>query len=164
MRILVTGPANPVGDAVVRALAQAGHEVRAFGLPPGHDPFGMRGVSVFAGRIDLGGSLEPAAAECQALVHCALFDAPEGSKAHRAMVLENGTLFARYAAERELVQRLVAVFPEGKEGAGLARAEAHVRATRPTVPYALVRAATPEAAAREVLAALAPLASLPPTA
>jgi hypothetical protein len=83
------------------------------------------------------------------------------------MVFENGTLFARYAAERELVQRFVAVFPAESskaDSASLARAEAHVRATRPAVPYALLRANSPAVAGREVLAALAPLASMLPTA
>jgi uncharacterized protein YbjT (DUF2867 family) len=167
MRVLVTGPTNPVGTAVVRALANAGHEVRAFGVEPGADPFGLPGVAVFPGRIDLGGSLEPVASECQAIVHCAPFDAVEGSRAHRGMVLENSTLFARYAAERELVQRLVVVVPAQPDKAdaeALARAEARVKATRPSVPYAIVRAPTPEAAARDVLAALAPLASTPPGA
>jgi uncharacterized protein YbjT (DUF2867 family) len=167
MRILVTGPANPVGAAVVRALAAAGHEVRAFGVPPGRDPFGLPGIAIFPGRIDLGGSLEPVASECQAIVHCAALDAIAGSKAHRALVLENGALFARYAAERELVQRLVVVLPAQPDKAdaeAIARAEARVKATRPTVPVTLLRAASPEAAARDVLAALAPLAALPPGA
>jgi nucleoside-diphosphate-sugar epimerase len=167
MRVLVTGPTNTVGAAVVRALASAGHEVRAFGVEPGADPFRLPNVAVFPGRVDLGGSMEPAASECQALVHCALFDAVPGSKTHRAMVMENGTLFARYTAERELVQRFVAVFPaqgDKADAQAFARAEAHVRATRPAVPYATLRAASPEAAAKEVLAALAPLASMPPSA
>jgi nucleoside-diphosphate-sugar epimerase len=163
MRVLVTGATNPVGDAVVKALAAEGFEVRAFGLAPGHDPWSLPNVNVFPGRIDLGGSLEPVAVECQAIVHCALFDEVAGSKAHRAMVLENGTLFARYAAERELVQCLAVVMPSaGKsDAASLARAEQHVRATRPSVPHKLVPADTPEAAARGVLDALAPLATLP---
>jgi nucleoside-diphosphate-sugar epimerase len=166
MRVLVTCPTNSVGAAVVRALAKAGHEVRAFGVEPGADPFHLANVLVFTGRVELGGSLEPVASECQALVHCALFDAVEGSRARRALVLENGTLFARYAAERELVQRLVVVFPtDGREDAhALARAEAHVKATHPGVPHAILRAGTPDAAAKDVLAALEPLAAMPPGA
>lgn len=83
------------------------------------------------------------------------------------MVLENGTLFARYAAERELVQRLVAVLPaEGgpDDAKSISRAEAHLRATRPGIPVTVLRAASPAAAAKDVLAALAPLAAMAPGA
>ncbi len=72
MRILVTGPETTVGREVVKILAKGGHEVRAFGVEPGSDPFhGVANVSCFPGWVHIGGSLEPVASECRAVIHCA---------------------------------------------------------------------------------------------
>lgn len=158
MRILVTGPTNPVGAALVRAVASAGHEVRAFGVPAGEDPFaGMANVSVFPGWVKVGGSIEPVASECQAVIHAAPLDAPgEDAKAH-AVHIEKGTLYARYAAERELVQLFAALLPADAPRAfskAVAQAKAHVQATRRLVPHLLLEVADPALAVREVMAAL----------
>lgn len=158
MRILVTGPTNPFGDAVVKALAVAGHSVRAFGVPAGENPFpGLSTVAPFAGNVHLGGSIEPAAAECQAIVHCANLDeAGKDRKAH-AIHIEKGTLYARYGAERELVQRFVVLLPAtaGKEwSVALGRARDIAEATKSPVPCTVLAVSSPEEAAREVLDSL----------
>ena len=112
MRVLVTGPLNPVGRAVVEALAADGHQVRAFGIPPGERPFAAANVEAYPGWVEVGGSLEPVAVECQALVHCSSLDEPGKDKAAHAVKVERGTLYARYAAERELVGAFVCVLPD----------------------------------------------------
>ncbi|MEK6986082.1 MAG: NAD(P)H-binding protein [Candidatus Thermoplasmatota archaeon] len=146
MRVLVTGVENPTGKAIVESLADAGHQVRAFGLAPGTNPFQSRAnVEPFAGDAALGGSLEPVAAECQAVVHAANLD-----RAATAVTIESGTRYARFAAERELVEQLIVLMPVGNRSLakGIASAETHIRAAR--VPHTLLAAETPEAAAAEV--------------
>ncbi len=147
MRILVTGVGNPTGAAIVAALAESGHTVRAFGVAPGTNPFADQPrVEPFAGDAFLGGSLEPVASECQALVHAAPLD-----RTATAYQVERGTLYARYAAERELVNHLVVLMPTHAPRAlagALAQAEAHAKGAR--VPHTVLAAETPEAAAREV--------------
>src|SRR5688572_4920208 len=103
MRILVTGAANPFGAALCQALAQAGHTVRAFGVPAGEDPFhGAAGIECYPGDIVTGGSIEPVAAECQAIVHAANLDEAKGDRVADSVHIEAGTRYARYGAEREL--------------------------------------------------------------
>lgn len=159
MRILVTGAANPFGAAVCQALAKAGHDVRAFGIPAGEDPFpGAANIECYPGDIVTGGSIEPVAAECQAVVHCANLDAAGADKAADVARIEAGTRYARYGAERELVQQFIALFPATVPrgfGKATAQAEAHVKATRKLVPHFLLHVATPDEAARQVIATLA---------
>lgn len=141
MRILVTGPLNPVGRAVVLRLAKQGHQVRAFGVPAGTDPFkGVADVECYPGHIQVGGSMEPVASECRAVVHCAPLDAPGEDKAAHTAMVEKGTLYARYAAERELVGAFVVALPAnpGRFGKPLAQARAHVEGTRKLVPTVVV--------------------------
>lgn len=161
MRILVTGAANPVGTAVAKALVKAGHVVRAFGIPAGEDPFhGAAGIECFAGDVAVSGSLEPVAAECQALVHCANLDAAAKSSNANSIHIEAGTRYARYAAERELVLSFVALFPARPrrvDGTAIEQAKAHVTRTRPTVPHHLLTVSAPEDAVAQVLAAVARL-------
>ncbi len=157
MRILVTGAANPFGAAVAHALAEAGHTVRAFAIPVGEDPFHDARIACFPGTLATGGSVEPVAAQCQAIVHCAALDAPGKDKAAHVRHLEMGTMYARYGAERELVAQFIALFPKDAPRAwaqSLKQAEAKVAATRSLVPHAILRVATPEDAAKQVIAQL----------
>ena len=68
MRVIVTGATNAYGQAIAEALAEAGHEVRAFGVPLGAQPFGELPIACFPGTIEVTGSIEPVASECQAVV------------------------------------------------------------------------------------------------
>lgn len=158
MRILVTGPLNPVGRAVVTELAKQGHQVRAFGVEPGTDPFhGMANVECYPGWVWVGGSLEPVASEVRALIHCAPLDAPGDDRAAHTALLEKGTLYARYAAERELVGAFVVAFPAspGRFTKVVAQARAHVEGTRQLVPTEVVESGDAQA----VLAAFGRLAA-----
>ncbi|MEK6975331.1 MAG: hypothetical protein AABY18_03205 [Candidatus Thermoplasmatota archaeon] len=165
MRILVTGAANPFGAAVCEALAKAGHTVRAFGIPAGVDPFhGADNIECYPGDVVAGGSIEPVAVECQAIVHCANLDDAGKDKQVQAVRIEAGTRYARYGAERELVSHFIAVFPAvPARGMGEAtrQAEAHVKATRKLVPHFLLHVASPDEAARQVLATLAKATPIP---
>lgn len=162
MRVLVTGAANPFGAALCKALAEDGHAVRAFGIPPGEDPFHDHRIEVYPGDVATGGSVEPVASECKVLVHAANLDAPAGDAAAHAVHVEAGTRYARYAAERELVERFIALFPAGAPrglGKVLKQAEQHVVATRKLVPHHVLHVATPDEAVRQARALLlAPLA------
>ncbi len=115
MRVCVTGATNPTGEAIVRRLVAAGHHVRAFGVEPTDDRFDDLDVQCFPGWVEVPGSLEPVLAERQVLVHAANMDeAGKGAKARHklAVRIEKGTLYARYAAEREQVDHFMHVTPQ----------------------------------------------------
>jgi hypothetical protein len=163
VRVLVTGPLNPVGHAVAMALAGDGHQVRAFGVPPGTDPFhGDTRIECYPGWLHVGGSLEPVLAECQALVHCATLDEPGEDRQAHAVHIERGTLYTRYAAEREPVGAFLAVFPASPGrlwGKAIDQAKAHVAGTHRLVPTTVVESDDADAvvaAARQAIAAAAP--------
>ena len=159
MRVIVTGAANPFGAAVCKALAKAGHDVRAFGIPAGEDPFhGAAGISCFPGDIASGGSVEPVAAECQAFVHASNLDPAGDDRVAQGVHIEAGTRYARYSAERELVSMFAALFPAAAPrglGDAVKKAEAHVAGTRKIVPHVALHVATPDEAVKQVQAALA---------
>ncbi len=114
MRVCVTGATNPVGEAIVHALLNAGHDVRAFGVPAGDDRYEGTEALPFPGWVEVGGSLEPVLAEREALVHAAEFDAVGKGKVavrNHAVRIQKGALYARYAAEREQVDHFVHVTP-----------------------------------------------------
>ena len=161
MRILVTGPLNPVGRAVVKELAAKGHQVRAFGVEPGETPFaGMANVECYPGWVQVGGSLEPVAVECRAIVHCApLDDAGDDKQAHAAK-LEKGTLYARYAAERELVGAFLVALPTATRAWSkvLGEARVHAEGTRKMVPTRIVEGGD----AKAILAAFDQMAAKMP--
>lgn len=159
MRILVTGPLNPVGQAVVAWLAGEGHQVRAFGTDPAEaDPFaGQANVESYPGWAEVGGSLEPDMSECQALIHCASLDAPAEDQQAHAVHIERGTLYARYAAERELVGAFVVVLPPAPGrvwGKVVSAARDHAKGTR-NVPTVLVESEDPDTVIEAVKGALA---------
>lgn len=155
MRVIVTGAANPTGAALCKALAKAGHQVRAFGIPAGEDPFHDAAIEPYPGDIATGGSVEPVAAECQVFVHASSLDAVGDDRQAHAVKVERGTRYARYSAERELVSQFIAVFPANPArgfGDVQKQAEEHVRATRKIVPHFLLHVASPDEAVRQVLA------------
>lgn len=164
MRILVTGAMNPHGQAIIHQLAEAGHFVRAFGVPAGTSPFDHENVKSFPGDVTVGGSIEPVLAEREVLIHAAALDAPGKDKQHHARVVKMGGLYARYAAEREQVNAFVylahpnpgkvfgQVHQEAREDAEVARGILHTR-----VVDALD---TPEATAKNVADLLASLPNL----
>jgi NAD(P)-dependent dehydrogenase (short-subunit alcohol dehydrogenase family) len=158
VRILVTGSRNPVGRAVALALAKDGHQVRVFGIEPGSTPFQDSRIECYPGWLHVGGSLEPVLSECQALIHCANLDAPGDDKQAHAVHLERGTLYARYAAEREPVGAFVAVFPPSPGrtwGKAVAAAREHVEGTRRLVPTTVVESDDPDTVVAEARAAIA---------
>jgi uncharacterized protein YbjT (DUF2867 family) len=165
MRVLVTGATNPFGRAVIDAALAAGHTIRAFGVEPGLNPFGAKaGVEAFPGKVELGGSIEPVACECQAIVHCANLDEAGKDVAAHAVHIERGTLYSRYGAERELVNRFIVLLPESPErpfGKALAQAEAHAKATRPSVVTEILKVREPTAAAQRVVSILAKVVNVP---
>lgn len=144
MRVLVTGPGNAFGMQVCEALSKAGHQVRAFGLPAGTNPFAhLANVEIYPGVVEIGGSIEPVACECQAIVHCSNLDAPakDATAQAHAVHIERGSLYVRYAAERELVRVLVNVAPwspGAKWSLALREATKHIEGSR--VPHVTVRA------------------------
>jgi len=157
MRALVTGAMNPHGDAVVRALAKAGHPVRAFGVPHDENPFEGLDVQVHPGRIDVTGSIEPVLSQRELLVHAANLDAPGADAKAHAFKIERGTLSARYGVEREQVSAFIALFPAKPSRAFsevLAGARAQVDGTRGFLHKKCLDVTTPEDAAAQVLAAL----------
>jgi uncharacterized protein YbjT (DUF2867 family) len=157
VRVLVTGSLNPVGRAVVAALAQDGHQVRVFGIEPGTAPFLDPAIECYPGRLQIGGSLEPVMSECHALIHCAPLDEPGDDRQAHAVHIERGTLYARYAAEREPVGAFVAVFPArpGRAwGKAIQQAKAHVAGTHRLVPTTVVESDDPETVVAAVRAAI----------
>lgn len=115
MRVLVTGATNAYGQAIVLELAAHGHHVRAFGVDPEDDRFDdLENVKTFPGWVETGGSIEPVLAEREALVHAACLDpVPKGrdGKRRAAVRIQQGSLYTRYAAEREQVDHFVHVTP-----------------------------------------------------
>lgn len=155
MRVLVTGAGNPFGAAVANALADAGHEVRAFGVPADAAAFANANIATFPGDLATGGSMEPVAAQCQAIVHCANLDPASGDKARDAARIEAGTRYARYCAERELVSKFIVAFPAAATrgaAAALKQAEAHAAATRPLVPHHILHVADAQELVQQVTA------------
>src|SRR5262245_25397004 len=71
MRVLVTGGTGFVGSNVVRALRDAGHEVRALIRTASRKPADLSDVSWVSGDVLDRPSLEAAAAGCEAVVHAA---------------------------------------------------------------------------------------------
>lgn len=157
MRILLTGVGNPVGSAVAKALVDAGHQVRAFG--GSLEGAEQVGAQFFPGDLKVGGSIEPALSERQALVHCACFDEPAKGTTRQDQVnlIERGTLYARYGAEREQVDHFIHVAPASAPRPFLRAqqmAVEHAKATRGPMQVTVMEIDGAYEAVRRVLAAL----------
>jgi NAD(P)-dependent dehydrogenase (short-subunit alcohol dehydrogenase family) len=155
MRVVVTGVQNPYGQAIVRALAGAGHHVRAFGTEVGSNPFAdLDNVQPHPGRIEVVGSIEPVLSQREALVHAACLDAPGKDRQAHAFKIERGTLGCRYGAEREMLDHFVHVTPAHPArlyAKVQEQAMATAQATRGPINVAIIRAEAPDATAAEVL-------------
>lgn len=158
MRVLVTGATNAYGEAIVLELAAHGHHVRAFGVDPDDDRFdAVENVKTFPGWVETGGSVEPVLAEREALVHAACLDPVargRDGKRRAAVRIQQGTLYTRYAAEREQVDHFIHVTPASPDRAWAdlqAEAAAEAERLRGDITFRVVRArGDPTATAEEV--------------
>lgn len=157
MRVVVTGAMNRFGRQIVQALAADGHAVRAFGVPPGEDPFGLPNVLCHPGNVETGGSIEPVLSERQALVHAACLDEPGKDRKAHARRVERGTLYTRYGAEREQVDHFLHLTPAdpGRAFAQVQRQAAETaRATRGLLNVRVIEVTDPASAVAAVRRAL----------
>jgi uncharacterized protein YbjT (DUF2867 family) len=156
VRILLTGAGNPVGAEVARQLVAAGHQVRAFGCA--REAAEAVGAMWFPGDLKVGGSIEPALSEREVLIHAACLDGPgKDATAHRNLI-ERGTLYARYGAEREQVDHFVHLAPAASPHKYLRSQQKAVeaaKAARGPMQVTVLEVSDPQEAARKVLAALA---------
>ena len=155
MRVVVTGAGNPHGAAIVDALVAKEHSIRLFGCTAEEAARWGDKVQWHAGHLSTVGSIEPVLAEREVLIHAACLDAEPGKKQHEAFAarIERSTLGCRYGAERELLDQFIHVAPADAKGPfreNQARAVQIAEATR-KVPVHVVRAASPDATAQEVL-------------
>lgn len=169
MRTLVTGGGNPHGQAIVKALLASGHHVRVFGgeahdMDAFHGHGGSGELSWVPGDVRIGGSIEPALSERQALIHAQPMDPAGDDKSLHAVRLVDGGRYVRYAAEREQVDHLILVTPSQPARAFAQPHEAaiqQVQAVRGVMNHAILRAGNdPATTAKEVLAMLAKLPEL----
>lgn len=155
MRVAVTGPLNPYGSAIVRELAARGHDVRAFGVPAGDDPFPDLDVRCHPGWVQVPGSIEPVLSEREAIIHAACLDAPGKDKQAHAVLIDRGTLYTRYGAEREQVDHFIHLTPKEPDARFVdmhRRAVAQAQATRGIINVRVAEAGRePSETAREVV-------------
>ena len=111
MRVVVTGAANPQGEAIVDALVQKGFSIRLFAVDASVAAKWGDKVQWYAGHVATTGSIEPVLAEREILVHAAALDTPGKDKAAHAFHIERSTLACRYGAERELLDQFIHVAP-----------------------------------------------------
>ncbi len=136
MKALVTGAAGFIGSNVVRALLDAGHEVRAMHLPR-EDVRNLRGLDVeaFAGDVTEDGSVRAAVRGCEIVFHLAAVYTlwtPDVARMRRVNI--GGTRGVLAAARDAGVRRVVYTSSIARFG-GQGR---HARATEAS-PFALGR-------------------------
>lgn len=107
--VLLTGASGFVGGAVMRALLQAGYEVRALVRSPGPVPPAAR-VTICSGDLTDLGSVIAAARGCESVIHCAAdyrLSLMPGEASRMIAVNVGGTANVLEAARRAGARRLV---------------------------------------------------------
>ena len=105
MRVLVTGASGFLGQAVVREVQAAGHEVRTFQRRPS----GVRGAQDVLGSLTRTHDVERAVEGCDAVVHLAAKVSLAGDPADFGRVNVEGTRELLAASRRHGVERFVQV-------------------------------------------------------
>jgi len=116
VRVLVTGASGFLGQAVVREVVAAGHEVRTFQRRPS----GVRGVQDVLGSLTRADDVERAVEGCAAVVHLAAKVSLAGDRADFARVNVEGTRGLLAASRRHGVERFVQVSSPSVAHAGAA--------------------------------------------
>jgi uncharacterized protein YbjT (DUF2867 family) len=116
MKVLVTGGSGVVGEGVIAALLERGHEVRLFTRHAGKDAARWpRGVEAREGDVASAASMRGAAAGCDAIVHVAGIEEETPPAATYEKVNVLGTRHVVAEAQRAKVGRLVYVSSLGAD-------------------------------------------------
>jgi NADH dehydrogenase len=116
MKVLVTGGTGVIGDSVVRALHERGHDVRVLTRHAGRDHrWWPDGVEGWAGDVSDDRTIRGSAAGCDAIVHIAGIIAEEPPHRTFQRVNIDGTRYIVLEAERSGARKLIYISSLGAD-------------------------------------------------